>query len=294
MSSLWSKACLMVALGMPLLSIGQSPTDTLPPTPDLDSLYIAEVQDGHPKDKVLHAEPLYIDLIRDLGARRGEKEWNLGFGLTDNIGYDTYQLLVEYEWAPIDRLGLEVEVPVTIFATHKEARDVVRPSNRVESLKTAIQWSFLVSERSKTSLALGYINEVLFPDLGSGEPVVQGNIFNPFLVAAKRWGDNFHTLVYTGPHLQYGLTDGRLKERYDVNMSVHYMIPNTRNFVGIELNQSTTGSDLDLTMRPQMRLGIAENFLVGIVTGIPLARENERFIMFTLLIWEPRNGKITH
>jgi hypothetical protein len=26
-------------------------------------------------DKVLHAELLYIDLIRDLGARKGEKEW---------------------------------------------------------------------------------------------------------------------------------------------------------------------------------------------------------------------------
>lgn len=29
----------------------------------LDSLYIAEVQSSHLSDKVLHAEPLYIDLI---------------------------------------------------------------------------------------------------------------------------------------------------------------------------------------------------------------------------------------
>ncbi len=40
----------------------------------LDSLYFYEVESKfHPK-KVLHAEPLYIDLIRDLGARKGEKE----------------------------------------------------------------------------------------------------------------------------------------------------------------------------------------------------------------------------
>jgi hypothetical protein len=45
--------------------------------------------------------------------------------------------------------------------------------------------------------------------------------------------------------------------------------------------------DFDMTIRPQMRLGIAENFLVGIVGGIPVNRENERFSMFTRLIWEP-------
>ena len=65
--------------------------------------------------KVLHAEPLYIDLIRDLGARKGEKEWNVGMGMTDRLSYDSYEFLVEYEWAPINRLGLEIEVPVTIF-----------------------------------------------------------------------------------------------------------------------------------------------------------------------------------
>ena len=28
--------------------------------------------------KVDHAEPLYVDLIRDLGPHKGEKEWNIG------------------------------------------------------------------------------------------------------------------------------------------------------------------------------------------------------------------------
>ncbi|SMB98017.1 hypothetical protein SAMN00120144_3514 [Hymenobacter roseosalivarius DSM 11622] len=82
----------------------------------LDSLYVEEVEDSQEPDKVLHAEPLYIDLIRDLGARKGEKEWNVGLGLTDNLRYDSYQLLVEYEWAPINRLGLEVEVPLTFYS----------------------------------------------------------------------------------------------------------------------------------------------------------------------------------
>jgi hypothetical protein len=48
-----------------------------------DSLYIKEVENPKLRPKVLHAEPLYIDLIRDLGARKDEKEWNVGFGLVD-------------------------------------------------------------------------------------------------------------------------------------------------------------------------------------------------------------------
>ncbi len=62
-----------------------------------DSLYIEEVENKKDPHKVLHAEPLYIDLIRDLGARKGEKEWNIGLGLTDNNLYDQYTALVEYE-----------------------------------------------------------------------------------------------------------------------------------------------------------------------------------------------------
>src|SRR5690606_2770409 len=80
-----------------------------------DSLYIQEVENRKNPDKVLHAEPLFIDLIRDLGARKGEKEWNVGFGLTDKGDFDEYTALVEYEWAPINRLGLEVELPFSFY-----------------------------------------------------------------------------------------------------------------------------------------------------------------------------------
>ena len=109
-----------------------------------DSTYIFEVEAKDPP-KVLHAEPLYIDLIRDLGARKGEREWNFGLGLTDNLSFDTYEALVEYEWAPINRLGLEIEVPFTLYAPSSEIpRDSI-PSNRMEGIKTAIQWSFFVN-----------------------------------------------------------------------------------------------------------------------------------------------------
>ena len=40
-------------------------------------------EEGKPL-KLHHAEPLYIDLMRDLGARKGEREWNVAMGVTEN------------------------------------------------------------------------------------------------------------------------------------------------------------------------------------------------------------------
>lgn len=250
--------------------------------------HFAHAQKDSLPPKVLHAEPLYIDLIRDLGARKGEKEWNFGFGLTDNYMFDSYNFLVEYEFAPIDRLGFEVELPFNFFSPQKGISKDSISSSRMESLKMATQWTFHVSEVNAVSLAVGYINEFLFSDFRNfGKPVFNGNVYNPFFVAAKRWGNNFHTLLYTGPRIEKLFTEKKAHTRYEINSNFHYMIPGTRNFVGIEANKHTTGKDFDMTIRPQIRVGIANNFLVGIVSGIPINRENQRFSMFTRLIWEP-------
>lgn len=256
---------------------------------DLDSLYIDQVQDQlGTKDKVLHAEPLYIDLIRDLGARKGEREWNLGFGMKDNLDFDEYEMLVEYEWAVIDRLGLEVEVPVTIFAPQQGIpRDSV-PSDRVESLKFAAQWSFFVSEKLAMTMALGYIHEFEFADLNRfEEEVFHGQLFNPFYVVAKRWGQNWHTLIYTGPQIFSAFGSNKTHFQYEMHSNLHYMIPGTRNFIGVEVNKYFDDSGSDITFRPQMRIGITDNLLLGFLVGLPVSRSNERLSTFARLIWEP-------
>ena len=257
-----------------------------------DSIYIEEVENKRKPDKVLHAEPLYIDLIRDLGARKGEKEWNIGLGLTDNYKFDSYEALVEYEWAPIDRLGLEVEMPFTFYSPiNGTERDSV-PSNRLNSLKLAAQWSFYVNEKRATSMALGYINEFELSTFNNfGNPFISGNVYNPFFVIAKRWGNNFHTLLYTGPMIVQHFETNEFHSSYDINSNVHYMISGTRNFIGIEFNKSFAPNDFDMTIRPQMRLGIADNLLIGIVAGIPVERENEGISTFARLIWEPKHKK---
>ncbi|MBW8244498.1 phosphoribosylformylglycinamidine synthase [Muricauda oceani] len=255
-----------------------------------DSLYIVQIEEKKEPSKVLHAEPLYIDLIRDLGARKGEKEWNLGLGLTDELTFDSYEALIEYEWAPMDRLGLEVELPFTFYSTLANNGGAATPSNRLNSIKIATQWSFFVNERMATSMAIGYINEFELSDFRNfGKPLISGNAYNPFLVVAKRWGNNFHSLIYTGPMIGHEFESGEVHTSYDVNTSFHYMIPGTRNFIGVEFNKTWQHSDFDMTMRPQMRLGIADNLMIGIVAGIPISRENERFSSFLRLIWEPKH-----
>lgn len=174
-----------------------------------DSLFIQEVEDRQEPLKILHAEPLYIDLIRDLGARKGEKEWNVGIGLTDYNTYDEYEALVEYEFAPIDRLGLEVELPFAFYYPNGE--DANAPRSRLNSLKLAAQYTFLVSDKFKTSMAIGYLHEfelTEFANYGGGR-FLKGNSYNPFFIAAKRWGQNYHTLIYTGPVLERHVGSGQ-------------------------------------------------------------------------------------
>lgn len=257
-----------------------------------DSLYIQQIEDHKEPDKVLHAEPLYIDLIRDLGARKGEKEWNVGLGLTDNLKFDTYEALIEYEWAPVDRLGLEVELPFTFYSPLNVTQNDLIPSNRLNSIKIAAQWSFFVNEPLATSMAIGYINEFELSDFRNfGQPFIRGNVYNPFLVVAKRWGNNFHSLLYTGPMIEQHFNSNTFHTTYDINSSFHYMISGTRNFIGMEFNKSIDKGDFDMTVRPQMRLGIADNLLIGIIAGIPVSRENERLSSFVRLIWEPGHRK---
>jgi hypothetical protein len=255
-----------------------------------DSIYIQQIEDHKEPDKVLHAEPLYIDLIRDLGARKGEKEWNVGLGLTDNLKFDSYEALIEYEWAPIDRLGFEVELPFTFYLPQSGIEKDSIPSNSLNSIKLATQWSFFVSEPLATSMAIGYINEFELSDFRNfGEPFIKGNVYNPFFVVAKRWGNNFHSLIYTGPMIEQNFSTNKFHTTYDINTSFHYMITGTRNFIGVEFNKTFDNDDFDMTIRPQMRLGIADNLLIGIVAGIPVSRENERFSTFLRLIWEPKH-----
>ncbi len=250
---------------------------------ELDSVFIDQVENSEEPDKVLHAEPLYVDLIRDLGARKGEKEWNLGFGILDKLENDEIEALIEYEFAPVNRLGIEFELPFAFFTGD------LSEENRLKSIQVAAQYTFLVSVKSSVSLALGYIHEFkLIPFSSYGdEPLYTGNGYNPFFVAAKRFGRHFHTLIYTGPAIERKFNSGMSETSFEINTNLHYMIPGSSNFIGIEFNKEIEDGDFDMTIRPQMRVEVTEKILMGLVTGIAVNRENERLSMFFRVIYEP-------
>ena len=108
--------------------------------------------------KISHTEPVYVDLIRDLGARKGEKEWNLGWKIHDEHEYSTQSGFIEYEFAPFNRVGFEVEIP---FSYHYSGQQdgVILPREKIEGIKCAVQYSFLVSKKLNMTLAAGTIFE---------------------------------------------------------------------------------------------------------------------------------------
>ena len=208
------------------------------------------------------------------------------------MGYDEYQALVEYEWAPIDRLGFEVELPFTLYSKNKDNIGEMVPNAKLNSIKLATQWTFLVDEKSATSMALGYINELELSDFKNfGQPFFKGNVYSPFFVAAKRWGSNWHTLLYTGPLIEQDFKTNHFSTSFQINTNVHYMLPGSRNFIGVEMNKTIENHDFGMVIRPQMRLALNEQSILGIVVGVPISKEHERMSAFLRLIWEPPHKK---
>lgn len=240
--------------------------------------------------KVRHAEPLYADLIRDLGARKGEKEWNAGWASENHDDFVGYTTFIEYEFAPINRLGFEVEVPLKVYHSLSKENETPRSfRNRVEGIKVATQYTFLVSATHQFSVAAGYIHEFRlhsFQTIRSEKSLLKGNEFSPFVVVAKRFGSHIHTLLYTGPEWEKDF-DTRLLHGFQLNASVHYMLP-SKHFIGIEINEETFDHTTEIIARPQVKLVTASNFAIGFVTGIPVHAQDHGMSFLARVIFEPK------
>jgi hypothetical protein len=240
--------------------------------------------------KIRHAEPLYMDLIRDLGARKGEKEWNVGYGIEGHKDYTVNHTFVEYEFSPINRLGLEVEVPFSFYKSVSQDEGVAIPRNRIEGLKLATQYTFLVSPRHQLSMAAGYMHEFRahsFYSIDRGRGMLKGHSLSPFLIVAKKFSDRFNTMLYTGPEWEFTPEEGQRDLFYQVNASAHYVLP-SGNFVGLEVNDEYGKGSNKMVLRPQMKIVLAGNLALGLVTGIPTSFRNNGMSFMTRIIYEPR------
>jgi hypothetical protein len=243
--------------------------------------------------KIRHAEPLYMDLIRDLGARKGEKEWNVGYGIEGHKDYTINHSFVEFEFSPMNRLGLEVEVPFAFYKSSTSAEQVEIPRDRIEGLKLAAQYTFLVSEKHQMSMAGGYMHEFRahsFYSIDHGRGMLKGNSISPFFIVAKKWGKRINTMIYTGPEWEFIPEELKRELYYQVNASMHYVLP-SGNFVGVEMNDEFSAMSHQMVLRPQVKLILASNLSLGLVTGIPTNFHNDGMSFMARVIFEPKSRK---
>ena len=269
-----------------LTALAQTTNDTIL----IDSIHHTHLTEKKLKPKVDHAEPLYIDLMRDLGARKGEAEINVGFGIGAHKNYNELYGFAEYEWAVADRLGMEVEIPFSFNKSTGDAPNVSIPNNKIEGLKLATQYTFLVNEKRQMSMAFAYVHEFelnTFKQLGNKGSVLTGMKMNPVFVAAKNF-NQFNTMLYTGPVIEHHYKERKAEVGATINASMMYVLPNSKNFIGIENNMDIDKDGFHYYLRPQLKLALQHNLMVGLVTGVPLTKhEPSKLDVMTRIIWEP-------
>lgn len=231
--------------------------------------------------KVHHAEPLYSDLARDLGARKGEKEWNVGAEYYKNSQERENGFLLEYEFAPFNRIGMEVEADFTFYN--------VSPKNKLEGLRFSSQYSFFVSPKAQTTLAAGYTQILHLTEFNhyGQEALVNGTAYNPFFIAAKKWGKRINTLVYLSPIFHQHFAHHSLEFHGQVNSSLLYELDGAVRFVGVEINQDYHKGKMYTVVRPQVKIRVNHKTSIGFVGGIPGYQSGQKLDIFARLIYEP-------
>lgn len=237
-------------------------------------------------EKVSHAEPLYMDLARDLGARKGEKEINIGSEFKDKNSYSEYLFLAEYEWAPVNRLGLEAEADFSFYNSSGNVAEA--PENKLESVKFSAQYSFWVSKYYAATTAIGYTQSfelTTFKEYGN-QNLFTGTIYAPYFVAAKRLGKNLHTLLFFSPLIEQEFGEKILKTNWLLNASIHYVFPRSKHFIGLECNQEWEKGTFNLVAHPQFKMKVNKQLAIGVVAGIPVTSKGEKVNSFLRIIYE--------
>ncbi|WP_333663655.1 HAEPLYID family protein [Chishuiella changwenlii] len=236
--------------------------------------------------KVHHAEPLYLDLVRDLGARKGEKEVNVGMEFAKHKNYNEFMYLAEYEFAPVNRLGLEVEADFSFYGNKKSRAKSM--SHQLEALRFSSQYSFFVSEKTQTTFAVGYSQIVDFNDFNkmNSKQVIAGTNYNPFFIAAKKWGNNWHTLLFFSPIIEQSFEEKNVEMRWELNSSIYYNLPGTSHYVGLEFNEALDDSEFSMVIHPEVKIKMNNQLAVGLVNGFSINHHSEDFSLFGRVIYE--------
>ena len=100
-------------------------------------------------------------------------------------------------------------------------------------------------------------------------------------------GQRWNTLVYASLGRELPHRGALRSSGYELNLASHYVIPRNKTFLGVELYQYQNGPQCDRLIRPQVRIALKNNLLIGLVGNLPLSGA-EGPSSFIRLIYEPR------
>lgn len=244
--------------------------------------------------EIKHYMPLYLDIPAEMNVKKGYQEINIAGGYADFKNFNGVRSLIEYDFAPIDKLGFEIEIPFIFVHNKLENHENISSENESEhiiipeeggaaedamALRVGFNYTFLTLPQTKTSISVGYFNELETSAFSNfGKPLFVANVYNPFIAAAKIWGERFHPMIYAGPAIKQEFKSDETKTQYRFNTILSYRFGKgeKESFAGLECNQTFGAADKpQMVLRPQVQLQMSDNCKIGIIAGIPTKTSND-------------------
>jgi hypothetical protein len=221
--TLWtSVAVVLAAAPTALLALEEEPASPARPAFHDDYASEAEVP-----------EPLLFDLVRRLGAQKGEFEANVLFRVEDSTELGALRLAPEIEVALADGFAVELELPMQ--------------GHRVEAVKAAVQWT-LGSMGLARPIRHG-LQLIAERRLDREELEV-----TPLYIFGHRLAPAYSYLLIAGVLAEIPLAGGRVHWLPIVNGTFFYNYSREID-LGLEVNlQGLFGSYRDLRILPQLHL----------------------------------------
>ena len=216
---------------------------------------------NNPDDVPPIPEPLFLDLVRNLGSRQGELEVN-ALAATSFRRDPSVRWGPEIEYAPLAGWGLELELPMT---------------NRVEAIKpgTQVTLGSLAARRLDFGVLVTHEQHIHTPTSFTVLSLVTGVRFTPRISSITIVGPT--TALARGDHPTFG---GILSP------SVFYQV-NKNIILGVELGLRIDGDGRsDQLALPQLHVNVEKH--VNVQVGVGVLHEAEETRPFTALrvCWE--------
>jgi len=188
-------------------------------------------------------EPLVFDLVRPLGAKRGEFEANTLLRWVASGEEARFQWAPEIEYAVWDGHAVELELPFL--------------DTRSEALKLAYQMTLPTSVESRFVHGFQVVGERVW--LGE-----RGHVLQPVYIAGYATRGHASFLTITGVRMEW--TGSRMETHALLNPSVFYNL-NQQLAVGVETNwEFKSAGEFGLRVLPQlhMEVGRSTSFQMGV------------------------------